>query len=44
MAILTKDVREVMFEDGTVVKFQDGETIEEVVAALESAGYVVNVF
>jgi hypothetical protein len=44
MAIVTKDVREIMFEDGTIMKLNAGESIEDAVAKLEAAGIVVNVF
>lgn len=44
MAIVSSDIREVMFDDQTIVKFQADETTDQVVAKLEDAGYVVNVF
>ncbi len=44
MAIVTPSTREIMFGDGTVAKFNAGETTQEVITALEAMGYVVNVF
>lgn len=44
MAIITAHLREIMFEDQTIVKLNASETIDEVVARLEAQGIAVNVF
>lgn len=44
MAIVTEAIREIQFDDGSVMKMNAGESVEDVVTRLEQAGYVVNVF
>ena len=44
MAFVSADIREIQFADGTIVKFNEGETLEEVVSRLEAMDVSVNVF